>query len=281
MKKKLKQIEKFESPLPLRRGVSGEVNNKLDTLFSTRQTNILNMYCTAGYPHLDSTEPVMLSLQESGADIIELGIPYSDPIADGPVIQQSNMQALANGISIKKIFSQLQNVKDELHIPVILMGYLNPVMQYGIENFCTDAAAAGVSGIILPDLPMYEYEHFYKKVFEDNGLHCIFLISPQTSPERIKKADELSRGFLYAVSSSATTGKQTDFAAQESYFKKIKKMQLKNPVLIGFGIKDKPTFDMACEYASGAIIGSAYIKALENAEDIAGSTARFIQHIRS
>jgi tryptophan synthase alpha chain len=223
----------------------------------------------------------MLSLQESGADIIELGIPYSDPIADGPVIQQSNMQALANGISIKKIFSQLQNVKDQLHIPVILMGYLNPVMQYGLENFCTDAAAAGVSGIILPDLPMYEYEHFYKKVFEDNGLHCIFLISPQTSPERIKKADELSRGFLYAVSSSATTGKQTDFAAQESYFKKIKKMKLKNPVLIGFGIKDKPTFDMACEYASGAIIGSAYIKALENAEDIAGSTARFIQHIRS
>jgi tryptophan synthase alpha chain len=281
MKNKLKQIEEFQSPLSLRRGVGGDVDNKLDTLFSTRQTNILNMYCTAGYPHLDSTEPVMLSLQESGADIIELGIPYSDPIADGPIIQQSNMQALANGISIKKIFSQLQNVKDQLHIPVILMGYLNPVMQYGIENFCTDAAAAGVSGIILPDLPMYEYEHFYKKVFEDNGLHCIFLISPQTSPERIKKADELSRGFLYAVSSSATTGKQTDFAAQESYFKKIKKMQLKNPVLIGFGIKDKSTFDMACEYASGAIIGSAYIKALENAEDIAGSTARFIQHIRS
>jgi tryptophan synthase alpha chain len=161
------------------------------------------------------------------------------------------------------------------------MGYLNPVMQYGLEYFCTDAAAAGVSGVILPDLPMYEYEHFYKKVFEDNGLHCIFLISPQTSPERIKKADELSRGFLYAVSSSATTGKQTDFAAQESYFKKIKKMKLKNPVLIGFGIKDKSTFDMACEYASGAIIGSAYIKALENADDIAGSTARFIQHIRS
>lgn len=255
--------------------------NKLDKTFAARKTNILNMYCTAGYPNLDSTETIMLALQENGADIIELGIPYSDPIADGPVIQQSNMQALANGISIKKIFSQLQNLKERLHIPVILMGYLNPVMQYGIENFCMDAAAAGVSGIILPDLPMYEFEHFYKAVFDKYGLYCIFLISPQTSVERIKKADELSRGFLYAVSSSATTGKQTDFTAQETYFKKIKNMRLKNPVLIGFGIKDKDTFNLASSYAAGAIIGSAYIKALENRGDIAESTARFIQNIRS
>ena len=284
MKNKLKNIEELQSPLSpdsyRGEGVGGEVN-KLDILFTSNKNNILNMYCTAGYPRLDSTETVMLALQENGADIIELGIPYSDPIADGPVIQQSNMQALANGISIKKIFSQLQNLKERLHLPVILMGYLNPVMQYGIENFCRDAADAGVSGIILPDLPMYEFEHFYKTLFEKYGLHCIFLISPQTSAERIKKADQLSRGFLYAVSSSATTGKQTDFAAQESYFKKIKKMKLKNPVLIGFGIKDKETFDMACSYAAGAIIGSAYIKALENAEDLAGSTARFIQNIRS
>lgn len=255
--------------------------NKLDKTFAARKTNILNMYCTAGYPNLDSTETIMLALQENGADIIELGIPYSDPIADGPVIQQSNMQALANGISIKKIFSQLQNLKERLHIPVILMGYLNPVMQYGIENFCMDAAAAGVSGIILPDLPMYEFEHFYKAVFDKYGLYCIFLISPQTSVERIKKADELSRGFLYAVSSSATTGKQTDFTAQETYFKKIKNMRLKNPVLIGFGIKDKDTFNLASSYAAGAIIGSAYIKALENRGDLAESTARFIQNIRS
>jgi tryptophan synthase alpha chain len=255
--------------------------NKLDKTFSGAKKNILNMYCTAGYPRLDSTGPVMLALQESGADIIELGIPYSDPIADGPVIQQSNMQALANGISIKKIFSQLRDIKEQLHTPVILMGYLNPVMQYGIEQFCMDAAAAGVSGIILPDLPMYEFEHFYKKIFGDNGLHCIFLISPQTSPDRIKKADKLSRGFLYAVSSSATTGKQTDFNVQESYFKKIKKLKLNNPVLIGFGVKDKATFDMACAYANGAIIGSAYIKALENAQDIAAATSNFIKTIRS
>lgn len=255
--------------------------NKLAILFSGRRHNILNMYCTAGYPQLESTETVMLALQEHGADIIELGIPYSDPIADGPVIQQSNMQALANGISIKKIFSQLEAFKDKLHVPVILMGYLNPVIQYGVENFCRDAAAAGVSGLILPDLPLYEFEKVYQEIFERYGLDFIFLISPQTSPERIKKADKLSKGFLYAVSSSATTGKQTNFSAQESYFQKIKQLPLKNPVLIGFGIKDRDTFDMACKYAAGAIIGSAYIKAIENTPDIALATGDFIRGIRS
>jgi len=253
--------------------------NKLDQLFSSRKKNILNIYCTAGYPTLESTSTVMLALQQSGADIIELGIPYSDPIADGPVIQQSNMQALQNGISIEKIFLQLNEIKDQLQVPVILMGYLNPVMQYGIEKFCEDAADAGVSGVILPDLPMYEYELFYKALFEKFGLFVIFLISPQTSEDRIRKADKLSKGFIYAVSSSATTGKETDFTHQQAYFKKIKNMKLNNPVLIGFGIKDKTTFDMACKHASGAIIGSAYIKALENSKDIARSTASFIMNI--
>ncbi len=255
--------------------------NKLDILFSQRQQNILNMYCTAGYPQLESTQTVMLALQQHGADIIELGIPYSDPIADGPVIQLSNMQALSNGISIKKIFSQLMGIKDQLQVPVILMGYLNPVMQYGLENFCRDAAAAGVSGVILPDLPLYEFENVYQEVFNRYGLSFIFLISPQTSSARIKKADKFSRGFLYAVSSAATTGKQTDFSAQESYFQKIKEMPLKNPVLIGFGIKDSETFGLACKYAAGAIIGSAYIKALENSGDIGQTTADFIGGIRS
>lgn len=253
--------------------------NKLDKTFSTGKKNILNIYCTAGYPALDSTAQVMLSLQRHGADIIELGIPYSDPVADGPVIQQSNMQALHNGISIQKIFSQLNEIKEQLNIPVILMGYLNPVLQYGIENFCREAAAHGVSGIILPDLPMYEYEHLYKPLFKKYGLHFIFLISPQTSEERIRLADKLSSGFLYAVSSSATTGKETDFKSQETYFQKIKNMNLKNPVLIGFGIKDKTTFNFACHYAAGAIIGSAYIKALEKSNDIDATTASFIQDI--
>ncbi len=255
--------------------------NKLDTLFTQRRQNILNMYCTAGFPEQESTETVMLALQEHGADIIELGIPYSDPIADGPVIQQSNMQALANGISIKKIFTQLESFQHKLQVPVILMGYLNPVMQYGLENFCRDAAAAGVCGVILPDLPLYEYEHFYQEIFSRYKLNFIFLVSPQTSDERIKKADELSGGFLYAVSSSATTGQQTDFLAQETYFKKLKELKLRNPVLIGFGIKDRETFELANKYAAGAIIGSAYIKAIENADDIVQRTGEFIRSIRS
>lgn len=253
--------------------------NKLDKTFSSGKKNILNIYCTAGFPSLESTTEVMLSLQRHGADIIELGIPYSDPVADGPVIQQSNMHALNNGISIQKIFLQLSEVKEQLHIPVILMGYLNPVLQYGIENFCREAAAQGVSGIILPDLPMYEYEHLYKALFKKYGLHIIFLISPQTSEERIRLADKQSNGFLYAVSSSATTGKETDFINQEAYFKKIQHMNLKNPVLIGFGIKDKETFDFACHYAAGAIIGSAYIKALEKTDDIDATTQAFIDNI--
>jgi tryptophan synthase alpha chain len=191
------------------------------------------------------------------------------------------MKALQNGITINKIFEQLNQISSELFTPVILMGYLNPVMQYGIENFCRDAAAAGVSGIILPDLPMYEYEHIYKPLFEKYGLYFIFLISPQTSEERIRKADSLSKGFIYAVSSAATTGTETNFKLQQAYFKKIKNMKLKNPVLIGFGIKDKASFDMACNYAAGAIIGSAYIKALEKAEDINHCTETFIKAIRN
>ncbi len=275
----MKSITEVELPLLKKR--SNDEENKLDTLFSSAKKNILNIYCTAGYPQLESTATVMLALQKHGADIIELGIPYSDPIADGPVIQQSNMHALESGISIKKIFLQLNEIKEQLHIPVILMGYLNPVMQYGLENFCRDAAAAGVSGIILPDLPMYEFEHFHKVLFNKYALHFIFLISPQTSQERIQKADKLSKGFIYAVSSSATTGKETNFKQQQSYFKKIKNMNLHNPVLIGFGIKDKSTFDMACRYASGAIIGSAYIKALQGSSNIEETTALFIKNIRT
>ena len=277
----MKNTTGLATPLPLMSAASGEVNNKLDKLFFFGKKNILNMYCTAGFPALESTATVMLALQQHGADIIELGIPYSDPIADGQVIQQSNMQALQNGISIQKIFFQLNAVKDQLHIPVILMGYLNPVMQYGLEKFCADASAAGVSGIILPDLPMYEYEQLYQQLFKKYGLHCIFLISPQTSPQRIKKADELSSGFIYAVSSSATTGGDTDLKTQRDYFKKISSLKLKNPVLIGFGIKDRATFDLACMYAAGAIIGSAYIKAIKHSEDINGTTREFIQQLKT
>ena len=254
--------------------------NKLDVLFASGKKNILNIYCTAGFPQLEDTGTVMLALQEHGADIIELGIPYSDPIADGPVIQQSNMQAIENGITINKIFDQLKQIKNRLTVPVILMGYLNPVMQYGFENFCRDASAMNVAGIILPDMPAYEYEAFYQPVFEKYGLHFIFLISPQTSIKRIHQADELSKGFLYAVSSASTTGGASDLSLQQDYFSRLKNMKIKNPLLIGFGIKDKQSFEFASNYAAGAIIGSAYIKALANTSDIDGDTARFISDIK-
>ena len=256
------------------------MNNKLTQLFQQENKNLLNVYCTAGYPKLSSTTEVLFALQENGVDMIEVGMPYSDPIADGPVIQQSNMVAIENGMTIELLFEQLNSVKNTITVPLIMMGYLNPVLQYGLEKFCEDAAAAGIAGIILPDLPMYEYEELYAPLFKKNKLCFIFLITPQTSEERIKKADKLSSGFLYAVSSSSTTGSNLNKEDKTAYFERIADVKLKNPLMIGFGINDRATFDTACKYASGAIIGSAYIKALTENNDINASTANFIQTIR-
>ncbi len=273
------------APLSSGRGAGGEVN-KLDKLFSKKKNNILNIYCTAGFPHLNSTMEVITALQENGADIIELGIPYSDPIADGPVIQQSNMQALENGMTINLLFEQLKDARKTISIPIILMGYMNPVLQYGFEKFCAAAAAVGVDGIILPDLPMHEFETEYQQYFKKHGLRFIFLVTPETDPERVLKIDSLSSGFLYAVSSSSTTGNIQGLANekahkdQSAYFKKLQDMNLSNPVLVGFGIKDKHSFEAACEFTSGAIIGSAYINALKNAMDISQSTKDFINTIK-
>lgn len=256
------------------------MTNKLTNLFKQRQTGILNMYCTAGYPQLNSTVDVINALQNSGADIIELGIPYSDPIADGPVIQQSNMQALANGISLPVIFEQLNSIKENIQVPIILMGYMNPVLQYGIEKFCEDAEAAGVAGIILPDLPMYEFEIQYQQLFLRHSLCFIFLVTPETSEERIRQIDKLNTGFIYAVSSSSTTGSDKTISGETSYFKKLQDMKLINPVLVGFGIKDKKTFDDACAYTNGAIIGSAYINVLKSTTNIYLSTKEFINTVK-
>jgi len=257
--------------------------NRLDQLFTKKNKNILNVYCTAGYPRLNSTIEVMEALQQSGADIIELGIPYSDPIADGPVIQQSNMQALENGMSIHLLFEQLKNLRVTVQTPVILMGYLNPVLQFGIEKFCEAAAEVGVDAVILPDLPMYEFETQYQELFKKNDLKFIFLVTPETAEERIRQIDKLSSGFVYAVSSSSTTGNTNqvkDTENQDAYFSRLQQMNLANPVLVGFGIKDKPSFDAACKYTNGAIIGSAYIKALENTSDISNTTKDFINGIK-
>lgn len=258
---------------------------RIQELFRNRTSNILNVYCTAGYPRLHSTIEVMKALQENGADIIELGMPFSDPLADGPVIQQSSSVALANGMTIKILFEQLRdmrNVNSPLGvggIPVVLMGYMNSVLQYGFEKFCADAAAVGIDGLILPDLPEYEFEKEYGSIIKKYGLDFIFLVTPETSDERVKKLDSLSSGFLYAVSSSSTTGGDKSTAASTEYLSRLKSLNPKNPVLVGFGIKDKASFDAVCQLADGAIIGSAYIKALENSTDVNASTKSFLSSI--
>ena len=253
--------------------------NRIDKLFAAKKKNVLNVYCTAGYPQLNSTMEVLTALQQNGADMIEIGMPYSDPLADGPVIQQSSMIALKNGMSIALLFEQLKSLRPAIQLPVILMGYMNPILQFGIEKFCAAAEATGVDGIILPDLPMYEFEETYQQLFEKHQLKFIFLVTPETGEERVRKIDSLSSGFLYAVSSSSTTGSNKVISDQSVYFKKLQDMQLKNPILVGFGIKDRPTFQAACAYTNGAIIGSAYIKALENTSDIALTTKVFLNTV--
>ena len=254
------------------------IMKRIKELFQRKQNGILNVYCTAGYPQLESTVGVMKCLQLNGADLIELGMPYSDPLADGPVIQASGTKALQNGMTISKLFEQLRDFRKEITVPVILMGYLNPLLQYGFEKFCAKAAELEIDGLIIPDIPMYEYENEYKDIIEKYSLDFIFLVTPETSEERIKKLDELSSGFLYAVSSSSITGSDKDFSEVETYLKRLKEMNLKNPVLVGFGIKDKTTFQAACKYANGAIIGSAYIKAIENS-NTEEATKQFLQGV--
>lgn len=252
---------------------------RIKDLFARKNNHVLNIYCTAGYPQLNSTLEVMEQLQEGGADMIELGMPYSDPLADGPVIQASSSRALENGMTISVLFDQLKNFRGKIKLPVILMGYMNPVLQFGFEKFCATAAGAGVDGLILPDLPMFEFESEYGAIINKYGLDFIFLVTPETSEERIRQLDALSSGFLYAVSSSSTTGKEKNLQQQSAYFEKLQAMKLKNPVLVGFGIKDRETFNTACRFANGAIIGTAYIKVLENSADIKKSTKEFLGRV--
>jgi tryptophan synthase alpha chain len=253
--------------------------SRIKQLFDKKKQQVLNVYCTAGYPELDSTMKIMEALQNNGADMVEIGMPYSDPLADGPVIQASSTIALANGMTIAVLFEQLSNLRKTIQLPVVLMGYMNPVLQYGFEKFCKDAAAAGIDGLILPDLPEYEYETEYGAIIKKYGMDFIFLVTPETTKERIHQLDELSSGFLYAVSSSATTGKDKDFTEVEQYLHRLQTMKLDNPVLVGFGIKDKETLQSACKYTSGAIIGTAYIKALEKSRDVSVTTKEFLESV--
>jgi tryptophan synthase alpha chain len=242
--------------------------NRINQLFEKKRENILSVYFTAGFPKLEDTIPTIEILQSSGVDLIEIGVPFSDPMADGIVIQESSHEALRNGMSIRTLFNQLTNIRDNVSIPLIMMGYLNPIMQFGFEAFCTECARVGVDGMIIPDLPMADYLNNYKAIAEKYKLEFIFLITPETSDERIRLIDSHTNGFIYMVSSAATTGTQSSFDNKVEYFNRINSMNLKNPRLIGFGISNKATVDMVNKYSSGAIIGSAFIKALQETRDV-------------
>lgn len=255
--------------------------NRLNKLFNEKKSNILSIYFTAGYPELGSTVAIAEALEKAGADFLEIGFPYSDPVADGPTIQGSSQQALDNGMDLDTLFTQLKKLRDKVTIPILLMGYCNPMIQYGVERFCKIAAEVGVDGVIVPDLPMYEYEYMYKDIFSKYGLSNIFLVTPQTAEARIRKIDELSNSFIYLLSSSSITGGSLNVSDQiEDYYKRVKVMGLKNPLIIGFGISNNATFAKACQYASGAIVGSAFVKYLGSRTDYLEGIEGFVKSIR-
>lgn len=254
--------------------------NRINRLLEEKKQRILSVYYTAGYPHPEDTLPIARQLEQSGADMIEIGIPFSDPIADGSTIQESNNISLKNGMTLTRLFDQLQGLRQYVRFPVILMGYVNPLLQYGMEPFCRSCQAVGVDGLIIPDLPMIEYRTKYRALFEQYGLKNIFLISPQTSEARIRQIDESTDAFIYMVSTAGTTGARNRFSEEAmAYFKRIEAMKLKNPRLIGFGISNTHTFEQASQFAAGAIIGSAFIKALTGSHDLEKDTDQFISEI--
>ena len=255
--------------------------NRIDRLFNTKHDNILSVYFTAGYPFLDSTTGIIKALADAGVDMVEIGMPFSDPMADGPVIQRSNDTSLQNGMNIKLLFNQLQDIRKEVEMPILLMGYLNPVLQFGVENFCRHCKEAGIDGVILPDLPPVVYLEEYATLFERYKLYNILLISPQSDNDRISTIDKISRGFIYIVSSSSVTGVKGILSDEQLlYFKRVKELNLQNPGLIGFGISNHETFIDACKHARGGIIGSAFVKMLGEEGDINDKIDLFIKAIR-
>lgn len=258
------------------------MNNRINQLFERKKENILSVYFTAGYPNLNDTVEIIQELEKNGVDLIEIGMPFSDPTADGPTIQRSSEIALENGMSVNLLFEQIKTIRKSVSIPLVLMGYFNPVYQFGVKAFCEKCAEIGIDGTILPDLPLNEFEENYKNIFEANNLHNILLITPQTSVERIRQIDAASNGFIYMVSSSSTTGagkKVEDF--QKGYFERIKGMKLKTPCIIGFGISDHATFTNACKYANGAIIGSAFVNSFNPKDQLQDSISQFVKEIKT
>ena len=232
------------------------INKKLE-----EDKKLLSIYFTAGFPELESTVAIIKSLEKNGVDMIEIGLPFSDPLADGPTIQASSTQALKNGMTTERLLEQLEGIRSEVSIPLLIMGYFNPILQYGVEEFCKRCQEIGIDGLIIPDLPVTVYRDRYQTTFEKYGLVNVFLITPQTSDERIHFIDSVSNGFIYMVSTSATTGAQSGFGSSEStYFERIANMRLKHPQIVGFGISNKDTFNAATKHTKGAIIGSAFIK---------------------
>jgi tryptophan synthase alpha chain len=254
--------------------------NRIDQLFQNKKERVLSIYFTAGFPQLEDTLTIMQAIESAGADIIEVGVPYSDPIADGPTIQDSNQIALDNGMSLKKLFDQLKDMRQSVSLPVVLMGYLNPIIQYGMEAFCKKCQEIGVDGLILPDLPMQQYLDEFKEVFDRYDLCNTFLISPQTSEKRIQEIDSHSNGFIYMVSAHSITGARTGISEEQvAYFKRVEAMNLQNPRLIGFGISDSDTFSTASKYGNGAIIGSAFIKKIKESQDLKSDIESYIQSV--
>ncbi len=257
--------------------------NRIEALFVSQPSGNLNVYFTAGFPEVGDTRRVLSALQDAGADLVEIGMPYSDPVADGETIQLSNQHALENGMTVRLLLEQLEGMREDgITLPVLLMGYINPVIQFGIERFCQKCSEVGVDGLILPDMPMDVYLNEYKSIFEKYGLLNIFLVTPQTSEARIRQIDEVSSGFIYTVSSASVTGSKTGVSDNmEAYFNRIDAMKLRNPRLIGFGIKDNATFEKACRYAQGAIIGSAFIRVLQDSQDLASDIPDFIHSVKA
>lgn len=260
-----------------------KISNRLTELFQKKEDNLLNIYFTAGYPELNDTVTVLKALQKAGVDMVEIGMPYSDPVADGPVIQQSSLDAINKGMTIKNLLNQLKDIRKEVTIPILVMGYFNTVYQYGVERFIQEISEIGIDGVILPDLPLDEYTEHYQSLCESHNISNVSLITPNTTDERLHTIDNITQGFIYMVSTNSTTGndaKKTE-DNHEAYFNRIKNMGLKSPRMIGFNIKDKKTFSDACQYANGAIIGSAFVKMLANSKSLDDDITQFVKSLRA